>query len=91
MAAAQKCVELKVDYVEIDVRTSKDGVFYILHDRTLDRTTHFWAVQTMLYLKILRSLAPPLAASPERLAAQGVRSKRPNQNSKKVRGQNRWM
>ena len=39
VAAAQKCVELKVDYVEIDVRTSKDGVFYILHDRTLDRTT----------------------------------------------------
>ena len=39
MAAAQKCVELGVDYVEIDVRMSKDGVFYILHDRTLDRTT----------------------------------------------------
>ena len=39
VAAAQKCVELGVDYVEIDVRMSKDGVFYILHDRTLDRTT----------------------------------------------------
>ncbi len=39
MASAQKCVELGVDYVEIDVRTSQDGVFYILHDRTLDRTT----------------------------------------------------
>ena len=38
-AAALKCVELGVDYVEIDVRTSKDGVFYILHDKTLDRTT----------------------------------------------------
>jgi glycerophosphoryl diester phosphodiesterase len=40
MAAAQKCVDLDVDYVEIDVRMSKDGIFYILHDRTLDRTTN---------------------------------------------------
>ena len=40
MAAAMKCVELGVDYVEIDVRTSQDGVFYILHDKTLDRTTN---------------------------------------------------
>jgi len=40
MAATQKCIELGADYVEIDVRTSKDGVFYILHDRTLDRTTN---------------------------------------------------
>ena len=38
IAAAQKCVELGVDYVEIDVRTSKDGVMYLLHDKTLDRT-----------------------------------------------------
>lgn len=40
IAATQKCVELGVDYVEIDVRTSKDGVMYILHDKTLDRTTN---------------------------------------------------
>lgn len=40
IAAAVKCVELGVDYVEIDVRTSKDGVLYILHDATLDRTTN---------------------------------------------------
>ena len=40
VAAAQKCVELGVDYVEIDVRMSRDGVFYILHDRRLDRTTN---------------------------------------------------
>ena len=39
-ASTQKCVDLEVDYVEIDVRTSSDGVFYILHDRTLDRTTN---------------------------------------------------
>ena len=40
MTAAMKCVELGVDYVEIDVRTSQDGVFYILHDKTLDPTTN---------------------------------------------------
>ena len=40
MAATQKCIELGVEYVEIDVRESKDGVFYILHDKTLDRTTN---------------------------------------------------
>ncbi len=39
-AAAEKCIEWGVDYVEIDVRTSKDGVMYILHDPTLNRTTN---------------------------------------------------
>lgn len=39
-AAAKKCIEIGVDYIEIDVRRSEDGVHYILHDRTLDRTTN---------------------------------------------------
>ena len=39
-AAAQKCVQLGVDYVEVDVRTSRDGVMYNIHDGTLDRTTN---------------------------------------------------
>lgn len=39
-AAAQRCLDWGVDYVEIDVRTSKDGVFYLLHDETLERTTN---------------------------------------------------
>jgi Glycerophosphoryl diester phosphodiesterase family len=39
-AAAQRCVDWGVDYVEIDVRTSKDGVFYLLHDPTVERTTN---------------------------------------------------
>jgi glycerophosphoryl diester phosphodiesterase len=39
-AAAQRCIDWGVDYVEIDVRTSKDGVFYLLHDETLERTTN---------------------------------------------------
>jgi glycerophosphoryl diester phosphodiesterase len=40
LAATQKCIELGVEYVEIDVRMSKDCVFYLLHDKTLDRTTN---------------------------------------------------
>jgi glycerophosphoryl diester phosphodiesterase len=38
-AAAQQCIDWGVDYVEVDVRTSKDGVLYILHDAKVDRTT----------------------------------------------------
>lgn len=40
MSAARACERLGVAYVEIDVRRSIDGVFYVLHDRTLDRTTN---------------------------------------------------
>jgi glycerophosphoryl diester phosphodiesterase len=39
-AAAQVCIDLGAEYVEVDVRTSKDDVLYILHDTDLDRTTN---------------------------------------------------
>lgn len=39
-AAAQICLDWGVDYVEVDVRTSKDGVFYLMHDESLARTTN---------------------------------------------------
>jgi len=39
-AAAELCIEWGVAYVEIDVRTSKDGVLYILHDPSVNRTTN---------------------------------------------------
>ena len=38
-AAAQACIDRGVPYVEVDVRTSADGVFYIIHDASVDRTT----------------------------------------------------
>lgn len=38
-AAAQACIDLGIHYVEVDVRMSKDGVFYIMHDSKVDRTT----------------------------------------------------
>ena len=39
LAAARKCYELGVDWVEADVRMSRDGVFYVFHDELLTRTT----------------------------------------------------
>jgi glycerophosphoryl diester phosphodiesterase len=38
-ASAQLCLDWGMDYVEIDVNMSKDGVFYILHGPTVDETT----------------------------------------------------
>lgn len=37
--AIEKAIELGVDYVELDVRTSKDGVLVLMHDSTVDRTS----------------------------------------------------
>jgi glycerophosphoryl diester phosphodiesterase len=39
-ASAQLCVEWGMDYVEIDVNRSKDGVFYLLHGPEVDATTN---------------------------------------------------
>lgn len=39
-AAAQLCIDWGVAYVELDVRTSKDGVMYLLHDPWVNRTTN---------------------------------------------------
>lgn len=39
-ASAKKAIEFNADYIETDVRRSKDGVYYNLHDSSLDRTTN---------------------------------------------------
>ncbi|MEM9834283.1 MAG: glycerophosphodiester phosphodiesterase family protein [Bacteroidota bacterium] len=41
-AASARAIELGVDYVEIDVHRSWDGVHYLMHDMTLGRTTDGW-------------------------------------------------
>ncbi|MFM1875584.1 MAG: hypothetical protein RL266_1321 [Bacteroidota bacterium] len=38
-ASAEAAIKLGAHFVEIDVRTSNDGVLYIMHDPTVDRTT----------------------------------------------------
>lgn len=40
VAAAQKCIDWGMDYVEVDVNTSKDGVLYVFHGPELERTTN---------------------------------------------------
>ena len=40
LAAIQKGIALGVDFVEIDVRRTKDGVLVVLHDETVNRTTN---------------------------------------------------
>ncbi len=39
IAAFDKAVEMKADYIEIDVQRSKDGKLVLIHDTTVDRTT----------------------------------------------------
>ena len=40
LKAIQEAIRLGVDIVEIDVRVSKDGIPFLMHDQTLDRTTN---------------------------------------------------
>ena len=40
MEAFQKGVEMKSDYIEIDVQMTKDGELIVIHDTTVDRTTN---------------------------------------------------
>src|SRR5262249_40987676 len=39
LPAIKTAVALGADYVEIDIRTTKDGKFVLMHDSTVDRTT----------------------------------------------------
>jgi glycerophosphoryl diester phosphodiesterase len=39
IAAFDKAVKMKADYIEIDVQRSKDGELVLIHDTTVDRTT----------------------------------------------------
>ena len=40
MASFQKSVDMKTDYIELDVQETKDGKLVVMHDVTLDRTTN---------------------------------------------------
>jgi len=40
LAAIQRCIDLGIDVVEIDVRLTKDGHLVLMHDKTVDRTTN---------------------------------------------------
>jgi len=40
LAGIEQAVDLRLDCVELDVRTTKDGKLVVLHDATVDRTTN---------------------------------------------------
>ena len=56
MEAFKLAVEQGADIVEIDLRTSADGVLYILHDDTLDRTTNGTGTASSFTLSELQAL-----------------------------------
>lgn len=56
IAAFDKGVEMKADYIEIDVQRSKDGKLVIIHDTTVDRTTDGTGSVKDLTFEQLRSL-----------------------------------
>ncbi len=56
IAAFDKAVEMKADYIEIDVQRSKDGELVIIHDTTVDRTTDGTGKVKELTLEQLRAL-----------------------------------
>ena len=40
LGSIEKAIELEVDFVEIDLRLTRDGHVVVLHDATVDRTTN---------------------------------------------------
>ncbi len=56
LPAFARAIELGASAIEMDVRTSKDGVLFLLHDPTLDRTTDGHGVASQLTIGELKSL-----------------------------------
>ncbi|MBY0148410.1 glycerophosphodiester phosphodiesterase family protein [Neobacillus niacini] len=56
IAAFDKGVDMKSDYIEIDVQRSKDGELVIIHDTTVDRTTDGTGRVKELTFEQIRSL-----------------------------------
>jgi glycerophosphoryl diester phosphodiesterase len=56
IAAFDKGVEMKADYIEIDIQRSKDGELVIIHDNTVDRTTDGTGYVKDLTFEQIRSL-----------------------------------
>jgi glycerophosphoryl diester phosphodiesterase len=56
LASLQKAIELGVDYVEIDVRRTKDGALVIMHDASVNRMTNGQGKIEDLTLEEIRKL-----------------------------------
>ncbi len=56
LASAKRAIEVGATATEVDVRTSKDGRLFILHDATLERTTNGEGLASALTLAELQKL-----------------------------------
>ncbi len=56
LMAVQRCIDLGMDVVEIDVRLTKDGHLVALHDKTLDRTTNGTGLLSDMTLEEVKQL-----------------------------------
>lgn len=56
LSAIHNAIHLGVDYVELDIRATKDGHLVIMHDGTVDRTTNGKGAVKDLDLETIRSL-----------------------------------
>ncbi|WP_343704676.1 glycerophosphodiester phosphodiesterase family protein [Chitinophaga sp.] len=56
LAACREAIEHGLDYVEVDLRTSKDGRLVIMHDQTVNRTTNGTGLVKELTLRDIRQL-----------------------------------
>jgi len=65
LLAFRHAFELGVDYIEVDLRMTKDGVPVILHDDTLDRTTDGKGEVSELTLAEIKKLDAGSIAKPE--------------------------
>jgi glycerophosphoryl diester phosphodiesterase len=56
IASIQSAAELGADFVELDVRTTRDGKLVLMHDKTVDRTTDGHGSVDSLTLEQIRGL-----------------------------------
>lgn len=56
LAAIRNAIRLGVDYVELDVRATRDGALVLMHDSTVDRTTNGTGAVRDLTLRQIRDL-----------------------------------
>jgi glycerophosphoryl diester phosphodiesterase len=56
LAAVKEAIKAEADYVEVDLRTTKDGKLVVMHDATVDRTTNGKGKVADLTLEELKAL-----------------------------------
>ncbi len=59
IASFQKAIELGVDMIELDVHLSKDGIPVVIHDETIDRTTHYSGLVNQFSAEFVQSIGVP--------------------------------